>query len=106
MRRVVTAIVTAVLVGPGSGTAWAQAGWLVGPEMPTPRSEIGAGTIDGQIYVVGGGVGAAQTANEILDLAIGQWRTGAPMPRGLNHHGVTALNGKLYVFGGADEAGR
>ena len=106
MRRVMAAIVATTLVALTSGTAWAQANWTVGTEMPSPRSEIGAGAIDGQVYVLGGGVGASLTVNEVLDVASGQWRTGTPMPRGLNHHGVTTLNGKVYVFGGADESGR
>src|SRR3954466_919888 len=106
MRRAVTAVVVMLALVLASTPAWAQASWTVGPELPTPRSEIGAAAIDGQLYVLGGGTGAAQTLNEVLDLGAGQWRTGAPMPRGLNHHGVTALNGRVYVFGGADEAGR
>ena len=98
MRRVVTALVigvvlslTAVAAGAGDvddGRAAAA----------TPRSEIGAAVVDGQLYVLGGGIGAAQTLNEVLDLGSGQWRNGTPMPRSLNHHGVAALNGRVYVF--------
>src|SRR5215212_3161369 len=106
MRKAVTAVVMMLALALASTPAWAQASWTVGPELPTPRSEIGAATIDGQVYVLGGGTGAAQTLNEVLDLGAGQWRTGASMPSGLNHHGVTALNGRVYVFGGADDAGR
>ena len=53
------------------------ASWSVGPELPTPRSEIGAAEAGGQIYVLGGGVGAARQMNEIYDPSTGAWRRGA-----------------------------
>ncbi len=101
MRRMVTALVTGVVLSAIAVAVWAQGSWATdGPLLPTPRSEIGAAVVDGQVFVLGGGIGEAQKANEILDVASGQWRTGAPMPVGLNHHGVAALNGRVYVFGG------
>src|SRR5262245_14484288 len=107
MRRFVTTLVAGVALSFATAAAWAQGSWVTdGPLLPTPRSEIGAAVVDGQLYVLGGGIGAAQVANEVLDLASGQWRTGTAMPRGLNHHGVVALNGRVYVFGGSDESGR
>ena len=86
--------------------AGAGGAWTTGPELPSPRAEVGAAIVDGQLIVLGGGVGVYQTANEILDLVSDTWRKGAPMPRPLNHHGVIGLNGKVYVFGGADQNGR
>jgi N-acetylneuraminic acid mutarotase len=74
--------------------------------MPTPRAEVGAALVDNSIYVIGGGVGAGQRANEALDLSSNQWRTAPPMPRGLNHMGTVSTTGRLFVFGGADESGR
>lgn len=107
MRRMVTALVTGVVLSLTTAVGWAQGTWTTDePLLPTPRSEIGAAVVDGQLFVIGGGIGEAQKANEILDLASGQWRTGEPMPRGLNHHGVAVLNGRVYVFGGSDENGR
>jgi N-acetylneuraminic acid mutarotase len=107
MRSIVTALVIGVLLSLTSVAASAQGWWTTdGPLLPTPRSEIGAAVVAGQIFVLGGGVGDSQRKNEILDIAAGQWRDGTPMPRGLNHHGVTALNGRIYVFGGSDESGR
>jgi N-acetylneuraminic acid mutarotase len=107
MRNLVTALVMGVVLSLATVGAWAQGSWTTdGPLLPTPRSEIGAAVVDGQLYVVGGGIGAAQMANEVLDLASGQWRSGTAMPRGLNHHGVATLNGRVYVFGGSDENGR
>src|SRR5690349_2575436 len=110
MRRTVAAITTALTLALVSATvsvtAWAQGSWTVGPELPTPRSEIGAALVNDQIFVLGGGLGPSQRLNEVLSVSDGTWRTAAPMPVGLNHHGVVAFNGLLYVFGGADEGGR
>src|SRR5262245_4441224 len=107
MQRVVAALLSAVVLSTIAVVAWAQGSWSTdGPLLPTPRSEIGAAAVDGQIFVLGGGIGEAQKLNEILDVSSGQWRTGTAMPKGLNHHGVAALNGRVYVFGGSDETGR
>lgn len=107
MRSLATALVIGVVLSLTTVGAWAQGSWTMdGPLLPTPRSEIGAAVVDGQLYVLGGGIGAGQTANEVLDLASGVWRNGTPMPIGLNHHGVATLNGRVYVFGGSDQNGR
>jgi N-acetylneuraminic acid mutarotase len=107
MWRTVTATAAGVVLSLVAVVGWAQGNWTTdGPLLPTPRSEIGAAVADGQLFVLGGGIGDAQKLNEVLDLGSGQWRSGAPMPRGLNHHGVAALNGRVYVFGGSDENGR
>jgi N-acetylneuraminic acid mutarotase len=107
MRWLKAALVGGVALALTVQGAGAQGTWATdGPLLPTPRSEIGAAVVDGQVYVLGGGIGDSQRLNEVLDTASGQWRTGTPMPRGLNHHGVVALNGRVYVFGGSEENGR
>src|SRR5437762_3544856 len=88
-------LVLALLVGAGPALA---ASWTTGPELPTPRAEVGAAVANGLLDVLGGGVGVYQTSNDVLDLSSGAWRKGAPLPKPLNHHGVTSLNGKVYVL--------
>jgi len=86
--------------------AAAQGSWTTGPEMPTPRAEVGAALVENKVYVIGGGVGDGQRANEVLDLSTNQWQIAPPMPRSLNHMGTVSTGGRLFAFGGADENGR
>lgn len=106
MRRSILAVTTALSLALTVATTAAQGSWTTGPEMPSPRAEVGAALVDSSVYVIGGGVGSSQRANEILDLATNQWRTGPPMPRSLNHMGTVSTLGRLFAFGGADESGR
>jgi N-acetylneuraminic acid mutarotase len=110
MRRTILAATTAftltLAVAVAASTAAAQGTWTTGPEMPTPRAEVGAALVGSSIHVIGGGVGPGQRANEILDLSTNQWRTGPLLPRGLNHTATVSMYGWLFAFGGADESGR
>ena len=70
-------------------------------KMPTARSEMSAGVIDGRIYIAGGwGNGFAQsTALEIYDPATDSWMNGADLPFHLNHHATAVYDNDLYIFG-------
>ena len=105
MRRTILAATTAITLALSVATVSAQGAWTTGPEMPSPRAEVGAALVDNSTYVIGGGVGASQRANEVLDLTTNQWRTATDMPRGLNHMGTVSAYGRLFAFGGADERG-
>ena len=69
--------------------------------LPTPRSEVAAAELIGNIYVFGG-FGAGATANEEYDIATGSWQSRAPIPRGVDHPAAVAIGGKLYLMGGFD----
>ena len=69
--------------------------------LPTPRSEVAAAELNGNIYVFGG-FGAGATANEKYDIATDTWQTLAPIPRGVDHPAAVTVAGKLYLIGGFD----
>jgi N-acetylneuraminic acid mutarotase len=71
--------------------------------MPRPRSELGAATIGGTIYVIGGFGGPAML--DCFHAATGTWDVGADLPEGVHHPGVTALDGRVYVAGGYTDTG-
>jgi N-acetylneuraminic acid mutarotase len=79
------------------GGRWSKAG-----ETTTERTEIGAVTLGGKIYVAGGeAFGSQQTPLfQVFDPKSGQWRDLAPMPKGASHVGIAVLDGKIYVAGG------
>lgn len=74
--------------------------------MPSSRSEMSAGVIDGRIYVPGGwGNGFSQsTALEMYDPATDSWTRLADLPFHVNHHATAVYQNALYVFGPEDTA--
>jgi N-acetylneuraminic acid mutarotase len=80
------------------------------PTSPFPgagRQDIGAVSVGGQIYLVGGNTFSAQTATWVdfasilrYNPASDRWRTLAPLPRGVSDAAVVAHKGFVYVFGG------
>ena len=68
--------------------------------LPTPRSEVAAAVLGGQIYVFGGRPSAS--ANERYDLETGRWQQRAPLPTGLHHSAAVTVNGKIYLIGGGE----
>ncbi|MFJ9434312.1 hypothetical protein ACIRQY_32280 [Streptomyces sp. NPDC101490] len=84
-----------------------RGGWRAGTPMPQARAEVGAATLDGRLYVVGGTLqpdgGAPVWASDAVtsyDPRADRWSSHAPLPRPLTHVGVAALDGRLYAFGG------
>src|ERR1700752_2511217 len=77
--------------------AAAQGVWSVKASMPAPREDVGAGALDGKIYVLGGTAHEdAQIARkEVYDPATDTWSKRAPMLRGTHHLAVALLNGKI-----------
>src|SRR5437660_5040896 len=85
----------------GSGT------WTARASMPTERERLGAASINGILYAVGGqnaGPGNLTTV-EAYDPATDTWTTKASMPTGRSHLGVAAINGILYAVGGVSDIG-
>jgi protein-disulfide isomerase/N-acetylneuraminic acid mutarotase len=78
-----------------------------GPDMPTPRSEAPAASIEDKIYVVGGSPGAMDVV-EAYDTNNETWTSSemngssvlAPLPIGINHAAAASFDGNLYVVGG------
>ena len=73
--------------------------------MPTGRSNLGVGLLDGQIYAIGGGgdAHAAFASTVVYDRASDKWGafTPAPMSEERRLLGVGASGGQIYVVGGA-----
>src|SRR5579871_864830 len=82
--------------------------WRARTPMPTPRNHMGAGAVNGKIYVIGGRVGAAFiglasdiSLVEVYDPAADQWGpVGARMPTARSAVASAVYNGKIYIAGG------
>ena len=82
--------------------------WTRGPDLPTPRSGLTAGVLDGHIHVTGGeslSQGRTFGEHEAYDPTTATWTPLAslPMPR----HGLASavVSGRWYVIGGGSRAG-
>lgn len=80
--------------------------WSDAAPMPTARWGVGAASLGGLIYVVGGRplvddtVDAGLTTLEVYDPLTNSWSPGADLPEGLNEPAVAVLDGRLFVIGG------
>ena len=83
--------------------------WASKNPMPTPRSLPACVSIEGKIYVIGGGIYIGNYYGfrrvEVYDTLSGTWKQLADMPTGRWGHSAVAANGKIYVFGGATMEG-
>ena len=75
--------------------------WQAGAGMPTARSEMRVGVVDGIFYVPGGFGGLTDFA--AYDPANDSWTELAPLPEPAHHMMVTGHGGKVYVFGGGPD---
>jgi N-acetylneuraminic acid mutarotase len=74
--------------------------WTTRAPMPTARSDLGVGVVNGILYAVGG-VGAVEYATvEAYDPVSDSWTTKAPMPASRQTLAVGVVNGILYAVGG------
>jgi outer membrane protein assembly factor BamB len=70
-----------------------------------PLSDLGAATVDGKTYLVGGYTGS-RFATAVLRFSPGRTPILVTrLPAGLRYAGVAALDGKIYVAGGLTTAG-
>jgi len=109
-------------VGPGDGGHWeflstveaydpSTNSWSTKAPMPTPRSRLSVGVVDGILYSVGGTgsetVGPSLTLDtmDAYDPVRNTWTARAPMPTRRYGHAVGVARGILYVVGGSTETG-
>jgi N-acetylneuraminic acid mutarotase len=79
------------------GNAWAPR-----TPMPTARSDLALGVVDGVIYAVGGASRSGVLgAVEAYDPRTDTWTTKAPLPTPRMDLAVAVVNGTLYAIGGA-----
>lgn len=89
-----------------------SAGWVNEAPVPTARNHLGAASIGGKLYAIGGAANqdAAETAlstNEVYDPSTNTWSEAAPMPtpRALMMAGCDVFNGYVIVAGGETSYG-
>jgi hypothetical protein len=76
--------------------------WTSAAQMLTPRSDLGADTINGIIYAAGGSDASSSALDtlEAYDPNTNTWTTKASMPTARADLAVVALYGLLYAIGG------
>src|SRR6266852_4446532 len=84
--------------------------WTPKASASTPRSNAGAGVINGKLYVVGGCLNSDCTTSalgtlEVYDPSHDSWTPDASMATARAQAAVAAVGGKLYAAGGFSESG-
>ena len=77
--------------------------WTTGPNLPTPRNNPGAVTLDGKLFVVGGSSndGSRLATAEEFDPSTNTWTELPPMPTARSYPALVAgPDGRLYAIGG------
>lgn len=84
--------------------------WVSRRAMPLPRRDFATATVNGRIYVLGGGdtqapviPSPATTTVQVYDPATDSWTMGAPLLVAVMSHAAAAVDGKIYVAGGKSE---
>ena len=93
-------IITGLLIIPSMSLAQKDA-WTEKAPMPTARSTVATGVVDGNIYAIGGWDGVRPLATvEVYDPVTDTWTKKAPMPTARCALSASVVDGKIYVFGG------
>ena len=82
--------------------------WAAKSPMPTPRWGFATGTVNGQIYAIGGAKGhpgSPLTTIEEYDPTTDTWTTKSPMPTRRWGLSASVVNGKIYAIGGGIPSG-
>jgi len=96
-------VLTALADAPLAHAAALPGQWTRLADMPTARSHLAAGVIEGKLYVVGGHDGnRTSSVLERYDPATNRWERLADMPTARQGPAVGAVDGTLYVVGGYD----
>ena len=114
MMKTISLLVVVLLLVVGTASvavaqtpAVAHNTWTAGAPMPVALASQAVGVLEGQIYVVGGGIpyGTPLANTQIYDPATNTWSAGAPIPVATaNGASAAVVNNILYVFGGESNA--
>ncbi len=76
--------------------------WTELAPLPSPRQEVAAAALDGQVFVMGGFGNTAEpvTTVESYDPAQNVWERRADLPEPLHHAAAAVVGGRLFVVGG------
>src|SRR5882762_967165 len=91
-------VLLSVLISSG---AIAQSGtWTTKAPMPTARTQLAAGVVNGIVYAIGGFTSSQISTNEAYDPIANTWAAKAPMPsaRNLAATNGAVVGGKVYVI--------
>ena len=91
-----------ILLGLASLTSAQSDTWTQGTSLSSPRAALGAGTVDGRIYVIGGAKNAVSplATVESYDPATDTWSPKADMPTPRAGMAVCEMGGQIYAIGG------
>ena len=96
------------LVSPGAQSLdLASNAWAARAPLPTARSDLAVGVLNGLLFAVGGldAQGNALAAVEAYDPATDTWTAKTPLPIPRAGLAVAAVNGALYAVGGRNSRG-
>ena len=82
-----------------------EATWAAVAPMPTARSDLAAGMLEGKLYALGGYIPRGDSFEsintvEMYDPAANKWAAVAPMPTARANLAAGVMDGKLYTLGG------
>jgi N-acetylneuraminic acid mutarotase len=105
------ALTSSLALMPGAAGADDAAGvWTKKAPMRYVRNEMQAATVNGKIYMIGGGRTETKDGQQVdnatngdteeYDPATNTWRVRTTMPEGGSHNSIAVLDGKIYMAGG------
>jgi hypothetical protein len=106
MRAVAVLLALAVAGCTSTGSSGTETpktdGWVELAAAPSARTEVAAGVLGGQIWVVGGMAepGGPQAEAAIYDPAANRWSAGPPLPEPVHHAAAAGDGSRLWVAGG------
>ena len=74
--------------------------WIQRASMPTPRHDLQAVAVGGEIYAISGAGDLTVHAVEIYDVASDTWRQGPPIPTKRGWFGAAMVDARIYAIGG------
>jgi hypothetical protein len=87
---------------PAEPTELTEETWAPRAAAPFERTEVGAGEVGGQVWVLGGYTAAGEVAADVAsyDPVADAWETGPALPEPLHHTAVAGDGDRLWVVGG------
>ena len=84
----------ALVACPATAMGQGQGKWTIRAPLPSPRTEVAAVQLLGNIFVIGG-LGRGGDLVEEYDPEKNTWRRRAPLPRPLHHVGAVATGDSM-----------
>jgi N-acetylneuraminic acid mutarotase len=106
MARLALALAALLALAPSGGAA--TKAWERHAPLPAPRTEVAAGSLAGEIAVVGGfnEDGSHSARADAYSPALDRWRRLPDLPATAHHAAAVGHKGRLYVLGGYGHDGR